>query len=94
MEKKKSRIQLRTLQLPRDRGGLAVPHPWCYFLASQLQHLKGCNDLSEQNPGRGMLLLGTCHDTLTEALKADSFSLKFSTLLLIKKLWKVVKEIL
>lgn len=33
-----SRIKLGTLQLPKDRSGLAVPNAKLYYLASQLQH--------------------------------------------------------
>lgn len=37
------------------------------------------------------MLLGTSHNTLMEA---ESLSFKFPTFLLIKKVWKVIKEVL
>lgn len=59
------RIRYETLQRPKDEGGLAAPNPWLYFLASQLQYLKGWDDALSTDPvhrllyfiagGRGLL---------------------------------------
>lgn len=38
-----AKIRLSTLQLQKQEGGVALPHPFSYFLASQLQYLGGCN---------------------------------------------------
>lgn len=34
-------IKLEQLQFPKDGGGLALPNPWIYYIAIQLQHLIG-----------------------------------------------------
>lgn len=34
-------IKLEQLKYPKDSGGLAVPSPWLYYLAAQMQHLIG-----------------------------------------------------
>lgn len=38
-----AKIRLSTLQLQKQEGGVALPHPFSYYLASQLQYLGGCN---------------------------------------------------
>lgn len=38
---KPPRIRLEQLQQSKDDGGLAVPNPWLYYIAAQLQHLVG-----------------------------------------------------
>lgn len=88
-KKKQSRIQLRILQLPKDRGGLAVPHPWSYFLAAQLQHFEDCNVSSKVGTDGGIMLPGMSHNTLTEALDADSFPSRLLTIVLVKRVWRV-----
>lgn len=40
-KKGQARIGLQILQLPTKEGGAAVLHPRSYFLAAQLQHLRG-----------------------------------------------------
>lgn len=37
-------MKLEYLQRPKDAGGLAMPNPWLYYLAAQLQHI--CNGLA------------------------------------------------
>lgn len=36
---KPARVRLEQLQHPQDARGLALPNPWLYYLASQLQHI-------------------------------------------------------
>lgn len=43
-KKKYARIRLETLQRDKTDGGLAIPNPWLYFLAAQLQHFAGWAD--------------------------------------------------
>lgn len=44
---KHSRIKMEHLQRPKDNRGLALPNPWLYYLAAQLQHLIGMLTLTE-----------------------------------------------
>lgn len=34
-----ARVKLEQLQRPKEAGGLALPNPWLYYLALQLQHI-------------------------------------------------------
>lgn len=36
---KNPRVKLEQSQRPKDVGGLALPNPWVYYLASQMQHI-------------------------------------------------------
>lgn len=38
-QSKPARIKLEQLQRPKEAWGLALPNPWLYYLASQLQHI-------------------------------------------------------
>ncbi|XP_073522176.1 uncharacterized protein [Phyllobates terribilis] len=38
--KQDPRIKLETLQRDKTMGGLAVPNPWVYYMAAQLQHIR------------------------------------------------------
>lgn len=49
------RIKYETLQHPKDEGGLAAPNPWLYFLASQLQYLKGWDVAESTDPAHKLL---------------------------------------
>lgn len=49
------RIKYEMLQHPKDEGGLAVPNPWLYFLASQLQYLKGWDVAESTDPAHKLL---------------------------------------
>lgn len=60
-----ARIHACTLQI--QKGRLALPHPWSYFLATQLQHVEGNNIPGGSDAGRGMMLLNTPHNTVMEA---------------------------
>lgn len=40
-QKKYPRIRLETLQRDKADGGLAIPNPWLYYLAAQMQHFVG-----------------------------------------------------
>lgn len=48
-------LRLEQLQHPKDDGGVALPNPWLYYLATQLQHVASdlpqtCDTLTHQNP--------------------------------------------
>lgn len=85
-----ARISLQTLQLSTREGGLAVPHPQSYFLAAQLQHLKGSKD-PIGGINKELMILGAPHKTVLEVLEADSFGNKTPTVRLAMKIWKAVK---
>lgn len=59
--------------MPKEKGGLALLHPWSYFVAAQLQHLQGCalKGGSAWYSGRELLTC-TPHSMLVEALEAGS----------------------
>lgn len=65
-----ARIGLQALRRPGVKGGLVVPDPRCYFLASQLQYVGGSNRPGGKGVGGNVLLNDTRHDTI-EALEAD-----------------------
>lgn len=66
-----ARISLRTLQLQRDEGGVALQHSWSYFMVAQLQYMGGSN--MEGGPaGREILLQNTLYRSMVEAMEADS----------------------
>lgn len=75
---KRARIRLSTLQLPRDRGGMALPNLMLYFQAAQLRPLcLWCDnsytakwkDIETYNPGCNVqTLLG--EDGLTNTIRA------------------------
>lgn len=37
--RKAPRVKLKHLQRPKNEGSLAMPNPWLYYMAAQLQHL-------------------------------------------------------
>lgn len=86
-------IQLSTLQCQKQEGGVALPHPFSYILASQIQHMGGCN-FGGQEVGRKRLLQNTPHDSIVEALEAGSFPSGLPTLNLMMRVWDTVKVIL
>ena len=89
-----ARIRLQTMQLPVKEGGMAVPHPRTYFLASQLQHMVGCGIQNSGNNGFRLILLRSPHKILIEALEADSLHYQCPTVKLINKVWQTTKALL
>lgn len=55
------RVKLEQLQRPKEAGGLALPNPWLYYLAAQLQHiaralpLEAANEKGSINPVMALL---------------------------------------
>lgn len=89
-----ARIRLETLQRAKEEGGLAVPNPWVYFLAAQLQHLSGWEG-ERSNPQRRLLESFFQTNSLYESLEAHKFNSRvgsFPTLKLIHKIWWKIKE--
>ena len=71
---KSPRIKLKHFQRPKDNGGLALPNPWLYYLAAQLQHLVGCSG-SEPTGSSQALMLHTVGDRpIPMALEALAFA--------------------
>lgn len=72
---------------------MALPHPFSYFLASQLQHMGGCESEGGERE-RKMLLQNTLHNSLVETLEAGSFLRGLPTLELMARVWEAAKKTL
>lgn len=48
----------------------------------------------EREAGRGLVLDDTSHDTIVEAVEADSFSSRYTTVQMMVKSWESVKALL
>lgn len=90
--KGQARITLQNLQRPTREGGLAVPHPYRYFLAAQLQHLGGCECEGKANTNVRIMLSGNPHKSLAGALEAGSLRSALPTYKLVTKVWQLVKR--
>lgn len=88
-------IRLQTLQLAKDEGGLAVPDPALYYLAAQLQHLRGWDDSTSSDAGT-LILRSYFHKiNLYEVLESKGFQVNskmYPTLSLIHKLWWKLRD--
>lgn len=80
------------MQLPIGEGGLTVHHPESYYFAAQLQHLMGCETPGGGTPNGRIMLSGTLHNTIIDALETDSFCCMNLTTKIIIKIWKRVKK--
>lgn len=70
--KGQARISLQTLQRPVREGGMAVPQPYNYFLATQLQQIGGCESQAWRDFSGEIMLQDNPHNFLVEALEAGS----------------------
>lgn len=82
------------MQLPATEGGMAVPHLFSYYLAAQLQQLGGCATMGGENISVKIMLQGNLHNSVAEALEADSLQRESSTPKMITKVWQTVKRIM
>lgn len=89
-----ARIRLQALQRPREAGSLALTNPRYYFLAAQIQYMRGSNLPAEREVGSKLLLNDTSHDTVLEAVEADSFRSRCPTVQLMVKSWESVRTML
>lgn len=91
--KRPARIRLQALQLAKDEGGLAVPDPAVYYLAAQLQHLRGWEDAASVESSAQILRCHFDSNYLFEVLDSKGFvsnSRKFPTLNLMHRLgWRI-----
>lgn len=90
-----ARIKLETLQQAKDEGGLAVPNPFIYFLAAQLQHIRGYDADTSDDPIAQLLQYHCGTSNLYEALESKRFSgnlHRYPTLNLLLKLWWKMRE--
>ena len=90
------RIKLETLQERKDLGGLAVPNPFFYFVAAQLQHLAGWLCPEPLDPTRNMVGARVSGDNLVECIEAGELGAmdQYPTLILIDKIWNKTKQLL
>lgn len=90
------RIRYETLQRDKTEGGLAAPNPWIYFLASQLQHLKGWDAADCDDPVFQLIKAHVRGSALLPSLEAGFPTLpnnRFPTIKLIVKVWDRIKAI-
>lgn len=66
------RIKFEYLQRPKDDGGLALPNPWLYYLAAQLQHLIGIfrTDMEPASSSQVIILYTIGRGPIPTALEA------------------------
>lgn len=90
------------LQRPKDSGGLALPNPWLYYLAAQLQHLIGMfppmggTEIRSQSSAQQLLLHTVRKGPVPVALEALAFAKphkKYPTFNLIQKIWNKARYI-
>lgn len=92
---KPPRIKLEQLQRPKDDGGLALPNPWVYYLAAQLQHITRVlrptqeMELNLRDPSAQLLRFTVKCEALDglEALHYNKSNKLFPTYALMQKIW-------
>lgn len=70
---KAPRVRIEQLQCPKDGGGLAVPNPWLYYIAAQLQHLVGSMTHEPMGSAARLMLFATGAETIL-GLEAHIFA--------------------
>lgn len=91
-----SRIKLEQLQNPKDSGGLAVPNPWLYYIAAQMQYLIGSMAQHPAGSLARLLLIGSGAETIPMGLEAQMFhkSNKLTpTFTVIQKIWNKGRQL-
>lgn len=96
---KPPRIKLEQLQRPKDEGGLALPSPWVYYLAAQLQHItrvlrpKQEIELNFRDSSAQLLRFTSKCEALDglEALQYNKSNKLFPTYALMQKIWNKVR---
>lgn len=96
---KPPRIKLEQLQRPKDNGGLALPNPWVYYLASQLQHIARAIgpgedlELNLRDPSAHILRFTSRREVADglEALQYNKSNKLFPTYALMQKIWNKVR---
>lgn len=89
-KKKNARVKLETLQRDKDAGGLAIPNPWLYFVASQLQHFSGWARVDESGAAGRLIRAWSGWSNLGNWLEIGGHGVsrsRFPTLALIYKVW-------
>lgn len=101
---KPPRIKLEQLQRSKERGGLALPNPWIYYLAAQLQHIartmvteqetaEGCAGF---DPIRALMRHTTSTTDVAEGLEALTYAKsnkRFLTYVLMQKVWNKLRQL-
>lgn len=94
------RINLEHLQRPKDEGGLGLPNPWLYYIATQRQHLIGAMTRGMEREGNAftsseLVILQTVKgESVPAALEALAFGKPDKLYLiynLIQKIWNKMK---
>lgn len=86
-------ISLNSLQLPKDQGGMAVPHARYYFIASQIQHLSNWGGIDSSDPIRSLLVPNESNLSALTYLDAGLTHIPstFPSIILLNTLWKYVR---
>lgn len=63
------RIKLEHLQRPKDMGRLALPNPWLYYLATQIQHFIG---VMNRGVERGSTNCSSSQSLMLHTVKVES----------------------
>lgn len=93
LEKRTGQNRPTKTAVPRHRGGTGGPPP-VYFLAAQLQQLGGCAIDGGGSKSAQIILQGSPHSSLVEALEADSLQGETPTLKMITRVWQTAKRIM
>lgn len=96
-KKQYARIKLETLQREKVDGGLAIPNPWLYFLAAQLQHFVGWHAEEGMDASGRVLARWSGRGRPCYELEAGGTSenrRRFPTLALMYKVWDRGKRLL
>lgn len=91
---KPPRIKLEQLQYPKEGGGLALPNPWIYYLATQLPHLIGDMAPGPASSSAKLMLIGSGVESIPEGLEAQQFqrpNKQMPTYTLFQKVWNKAK---
>lgn len=91
------RIRLEQLQKPKEARALALPIPWLYYLAAQLQHIARAmpNESHTEDPTTVLLRHVTGSYSVATGLEALSFAKsnkRFPTYVLMQKVWNKVRQ--
>lgn len=91
----KPRIKLEILQQAKDRGGIAIPNSRLYFIAAQLQHWHGWEEVDMQYPIQNIIISQFKISPKVQRIEFHHFykNRKFPTFHLTHRLWEAARTI-
>lgn len=87
------------LQKLKDKGGIAMPNPWLYYLAAQMQHIARATPMAGEdgvNSTTALLHYVTGVDNVAEGLEGLIFAKSnklFPTFVLMQKVWNKARQL-